>query len=277
MIRRIFPVALLLASMVLPVRAAELKIVSLSPALTELIWQLGRGERMVGRSASCDYPTAVTALPVVGAFGVPSLERLAASGAGLVVADVFQDAGIRQSIERLGMRVLLLPLRSFADYRQAVTVLGRELDAGAAADRELNRLAAVTARFRARHPADAPKVPVLFVVWHDPLTVPGRDSFLTELLDLAGGVNLGAAEPRDYFRASPEWVIGRAPAVIIYPGKTRFAMPDYWKSLPAVRTGRFFRPAEESWFFRLSPRFDRALAALEQCLAAGANRPAGTE
>ena len=253
------------AALFFPVCAGELRIVSYSPALTELVCHLQKEQCLVGRSVSCDRPGSVKKLPAVGDFGKPDLEKLARLKPDLVLADTFQDAAIRRSMEALGIRVVVLPLNSMADYRHAVKTLGDRLDAPRSKE-ELQRVDTILADFKRRHPAGKKCPSVMYVVWHTPMMLPGRQSFLTEWIRLAGGDPLGKAHDRSYFRAAPEWVLKMKPDILIFPGGDPAAIPAWWKSLPAVRNKKIFFPEDESLFYRLSPRFDRALAELEKMI-----------
>ena len=245
--------------------AGEPRCVSLSPALTELVCHLQREKCLIGRSVSCDRPVSVKKLPVAGDFAKPDLEKLAKLKPDLVLADNFQDAAVKRSMEALGIEVVVLPLNSMANYRNAVQVLGDKLAARTAAEQELKRVDSVLADLKIRT-SDRVRPRVMYVVWHTPMMLPGKQSFLTEWIMLAGGESLGGEHDRGYFRAAPEWVIKMKPDILIFPGGERSSFPGWWKSLPAVRNGKVFLPEDESLFYRLSPRFDRALGELEKII-----------
>ena len=106
----------------------EIKIVSLSPNLTELIFHLGKGDCIVGRSSACDYPEEVKKIPVAGKFGAPSMEVVARLRPDYVVSSGIKDEGVRKNIEGLGIKVLLLPNETIDEYYLAVSELGKILD-----------------------------------------------------------------------------------------------------------------------------------------------------
>ncbi len=247
------------------IRAEDVRIVSFSPALTELVCHLQKEQCLVGRSVSCDRPVSVKKLPAAGDFAKPDMEKLARLKPDMILADTFQDAAVRRSVEALGIEVVVLPLNSMADYRNAVLALGKKLSAPAA-EKELKRVDAVLDGLKKRHPADAVRPRVMYVVWHTPLMLPGKQSFLTEWIRLAGGDPIGKDHDRGYFRAAPEWILKMKPEILIFPGGDPGSLPGWWKSLPAVRQKKIFFPADESLFYRLSPRFDQALAELEKMI-----------
>jgi len=254
-------VCLLMAGSVLSGR--DLRVVSLSPAHTEIIFRLGRGSLLTGRSSQCDRPAEVKRLPAAGNYAAPSLERLARIRPDLVISDTLQDMGMYRSMEAMKIRCLLLPLESFADYRRTVEILGRELDCPDDAAAEIARLD----RTLAQLPPPPPKRPrVLFPVCVSPLILPGRRSFLGEYIRLCGGEPAGDTVDKEYFRASPEWVHKLVPEIIIFPGGKASGLPGWMKNLCAVRQGKVFFPEDEGLFFRFSPRFDQALQTLQKIL-----------
>ena len=245
--------------------AGELRCVSFSPALTELVCHLQKEHCLVARSVSCDRPASVKKLPVAGDFARPDLEKLAKFKPDLVLADTFQDIAVKRAMEALGIEVVILPLNCLADYSNAVRLLGEKLGAKKAADQELKRVETFLADLKKRT-AGRPRPRVLYVVWHTPMMLPGKQSFLAEWIALAGGDPLGIEHDRSYFRAAPEWVLKMKPDILIFPGGDRSAFPGWWKNLPAVRKGKVFLPEDESLFYRLSPRFDKALTELEKMI-----------
>ena len=258
---------LLLALLGLQGAADDRTIVSLSPALTEILCFLGGEARLAARSGGCNYPESVKKLPVAGSLGTPDLERVALSRAGILLTDHLRNAALRRSLEELGVEVRTIPLARLEDYPAAVTAIGHLLGAEARAEAEVKRFRDFLAAARKEPGPDAPKV--LFVVWHDPVIAAGGDTFATDYIRLAGGENVASGVRRAYFRPSPEWVLRHEPDLIVYPGGhgvSENALPPYWRELRAVRTGALYRPPEADIFFRLSPRFDRAVAGLETLL-----------
>ena len=101
---------------------AELRVVSLSPALTEVICHLGKEKLLVGRSDVCNVPSSVKRLPVAGRFAVPFVEKVMALKPDLLVSNDFVNPGIKAAFERAGIKTLQLPCRTMAEYRRCVEV-----------------------------------------------------------------------------------------------------------------------------------------------------------
>ena len=120
-------------------QAAE-QVVSLSPALTELICLLGAEEALVARSSACNYPENVKKLPVAGDFAIPSVEKILQLNADLVVTNALVDGVGYPQLAEFQIPVLHLPLNSIADYCNAVKVLGQKLNREEAAEKEIQRV-----------------------------------------------------------------------------------------------------------------------------------------
>ena len=118
-------------------------VVSLSPALTELVCHLGRGDRLVARSTACDWPESVKSLPTAGDFAEPELERILAMKPALVVSNEFVNPKDADALRQAGIEVELRPCDGFADYRAWVARMGELLDCPEAARAELERILAM--------------------------------------------------------------------------------------------------------------------------------------
>jgi len=250
------------------------RIVSLVPSVTETAFALGGEARLVGVSDFCDWPPAARAKPHVGGMINPSLETIVALKPDLVVGT---DEGNREEtflqLRRLGLPVYVVHARRVAEMYDLIARVG-ELTGRQDAVAPLvtgieRRIEAVRASVRA---LPAPRV--LYVLWPDPLLVPGRDSHLTELIELAGGRSITAAEPVSYVRFSIEAAVARAPEVIVLADHASGAStagraaPEKWQALtsvPAIRAGRLYS-VDLSILHRYGPRVPEGLEILARMI-----------
>ena len=100
-------------------------IVSLAPSLTEMIFAIGAGDQLIGRTSACDWPVAASKVPVVGAFGRPSLELLAAIHPDLVVDVDLADEEMGKKISALGIQRENIACKSPDDIPAALRKLGK--------------------------------------------------------------------------------------------------------------------------------------------------------
>ncbi len=235
------------------------RVVSLSPSFTEILFALGAGERIVGRTTWCDYPAAALAVPSVGDGLNPNVEAVAARQPDLVVLyrSALDETAAAQ-LSRLGIAAALLRQDRLADVAHAARLLGRAVGDSARGD----SLAGVIDAFLATPPPPA-TTRVAFVVWDNPPIVIGAGSYLDELARLAGASNvfhdLGSASAE----VSLETLAVRDPDVIVVlvdsTKAPAFAAKREWQSVRAVRDRRFVYLVG-SLFGRPNPRMREAAA-----------------
>jgi iron complex transport system substrate-binding protein len=250
----------------LSLAAPPQRIVSLVPSVTEMVFALGGEDRLVGRTDFCDYPAAVLTKTSVGGMINPSLEAIVALRPDLVIAT---SSGNREEtfkqLTRLGIPVYLVAAERIAEVKDVARRLGaltgRDAAVGALLDTIERRVAGVREAVR---PYGRPRV--LYVLWPDPLIVPGRRALVTELIEIAGGESLTAADAEDYPRYSLEAAVAKAPEIIVLANHGSKSGPialDRWKrltSLPAIKTGRI-HSVDGNLMHRYGPRM---LDGLEQ-------------
>jgi iron complex transport system substrate-binding protein len=251
--------------------APPARIVSLVPSVTELVFALGADDRLVGVTDYCDFPPEARRKPSVGGMVAPSLETLVTLRPDLVVAT---DSGNRHEtfgqLHRLGIPVFLVRANRFGEVLEVASRIGQLTGRQSA-------VATLTAQLRARVDAVAravgprPRPRVLYVLWPEPLIVPGRDAIVTELIQLAGGTSITAGEPSDYPRFSIEAAVVRAPEVIVLARHGTGTGPlarDKWDALtelPAVKAGRVYA-VDGNLLHRYGPRVVDGLEHLARLL-----------
>jgi ABC-type Fe3+-hydroxamate transport system substrate-binding protein len=246
------------------------RIVSLNPAATELLFAIGAGGSVIGRTTWCDYPPEARAVPSLGDGINPNLEAIVARKPDLVLLYTSgQNADAVRRLRDLGIPALRFRTDSLSDVPRLARVFGRltgqETSADSLAGAFAVELASATAPAAARRPT------VFLLVWDQPPMTVGRGSFLTELIERAGGENLFADIRSSSAPVSIEAVAARNPDVILVLGKEPppFADRPEWKVVRAVRERRFV-PASGSEFSRPSPRAPGAIRKLHDQLAEAA-------
>ena len=246
--------------------APAARIVSLVPATTELLFALGAGPQVVGRTTWCDYPAAALQVPSVGAGINPSVEAVVAVHPDLIV--VYRSAANQAAVGRfraLGIATVVLAIDRLVDFDRATAVLGRATGRTAQADSLTRTLAAALDQVSV-HPAAPPSVFIL--AWEQPVMTLGRGSFLSEIIERAGARNLFEDLPQSSATVSLEAVAARQPDFILATSDRDppIAGKPEWQSLDAVRHRRFLRVAG-SEFNRPSPRMPEAVRQLREALA----------
>jgi len=227
---------------------ADRRTVVMAPALAEMLHALDAWHAVVGVGDFVSEPSSGRALPRVGAYNAPSVERVVELRAELFVTTASEAAtSAHRRLESLGVIVVPLDTSTYDGVFAALSSLGKLLDREARAQELETEMRARLESIR-RTAAGLPPRRVLFVVGRDPLFVAGPGSHLDEMIDLVGGVNVVHDAPSPYHRVSMEAVLERMPEIIIDtsdngPSAPRGRLPGDWASwefLPAVRDNRVY-------------------------------------
>ena len=228
------------------------RIVSLVPAVTEMLFAIGAGPRVVAVSSYDGFPPEVKPLPRVGALLDPDVERIFALRPDLVVSYGSQT-DLQAQLDRARIPVFSYRHAGLDGIFTTIGALGAATGHQVDADRLTGRLRAELNGLRARVKGRA-RPRTLLVFERDPATlrglyVSGGRGFLHEMLDIAGGENVFADVQREAVQPSHETLLTRAPDVIIEVSATGLIANaaseerKVWAplaSIPAVRTGRIY-------------------------------------
>lgn len=196
-----------------PAAGAGLRIVSLAPSHTELLFALGVGDSVVGRTRFCDRPAAAKAIPSVGDAKSVQLEAIIALQPDLVLTNAEAIVEMLAPIaERVPVR--LVRTDTLAQWTDAVRVVGDLVGRPEAAASLTAHLDSVIAKARATARSHA-RERVLVVVQRSPFFVAGRGSYVHELLDILGYENAAAGLDSAWPSLSAEALVGLAPDAIV--------------------------------------------------------------
>jgi len=242
--------------------AGDVRIVSLAPNITEIVCALGARNKLVGRTSACNFPPdLVGGVPVIGGFGAPSLEMLLAATPTLILEVDLADETLGHKIDNLGVRRERVACGNLDEISEAVAAIGTLIGEEKRGQELVDELAVGIAKARLRARAVTNRPAVLVEVWGDPITTAGRGSFVSELVELAGGRNIGDEVNKPYYQVSPEWVVSRDPEVIVClymahsaPVRETVMRRSGWASVSAVRTGRVHDGLNNDRLLRPGPR-----------------------
>jgi iron complex transport system substrate-binding protein len=247
------------------------RVVSLAPSLTEIVFALEAADRLVGVTQHCDYPPAAAEKPRVGGIYTPNFEVILSLRPDLVMAttEANRDDHVR-ALDDLGLPVYVVRGESFAAVLASIdrvgALLGREETARRLADGMRRRADAIT---RAVSGARPPRV--LYVIWGNPLIVPGRGAMITDLIRRAGGASVSADEPLEFPRFAVEEAVARRPERVVIARHGRESLEGRLREwphlalLPAVREGRV-HAIDGDLMVRAGPRIVDGLEALARLL-----------
>ena len=250
--------------------SVPLKLVSLAPSVTETVFALGSGGRLVGVTTYCDYPSEARRLPKIGGFMNPSLEAIFAKHPDLVigVTGAIDPVKVRE-MERLGLKVKLISLGSLKEILGSIQSLSALLGDADAGERLVSRIHLQVERIHNKVET-ASRRSVLMIVGTKPVVAVGGKNFIDELITLAGGINIAANSAQPWLNLPDEYVVAKAPEVIIEAGmgSERGNSTRHWddlKSIPAVRDKRVYAYSSDR-ILRPGPRIGEALADLARLI-----------
>jgi ABC-type Fe3+-hydroxamate transport system substrate-binding protein len=251
--------------------APATRIVSLSPATTELLFAIGAGDRLVGRTRWCDYPAAARAVESVGDGMPPNVEAVVARDPDLVLLYRSpQNAEALRQLRAAGIATLQLAMDHLADVGRLARLLGPVVGRAAAGDSLAVAFAAALETAAAPSVAlpDSARRRVLLLAWDQPPIAIGAGSFQSEILSLAGGRNLFADLPAPSATVSIEVIVDRNPDLVFWvtdSGPPAIAARREWQVVAAVRERRFVHLSTTA-FSRPGPRAPEVVAALRTAL-----------
>ncbi len=257
MVARFIPLLLLVSACA----AQPRRIVSTAPSITEMLYALGLGDRVVGVTSFCHYPPEAALKPKIGNYLHPDVEAVLALRPDLVIAE---KSMIRQalSLPKLNLNVLEVEDATIPGIYESIRAIGQAAGAKARAEDLCIRIRGSLESIRERS-SRFPRSRVMFVVGRTPgrvedLIAAGGSTYLDDLIQIAGGENVFHDAPAAYSKVSLEEVLARDPDVIIdmgemaqtvgITGQQRRAVVALWKrypSLKAVRQNRVFAVASD--------------------------------
>lgn len=247
------------------------RIISLAPSVTEMLFALGLNDQIVGVTSYCDFPEEAKKKEKVGDTLNPNLERLIALKPDLVViTTASQLERLSKQLSDQNIPVYVVDPKTVRDVAKAIASLGLATDMASEGRKlqteMLKRIDAVEERVK-----NLPKPKALYVLQAAPLITVGRNTFITDLIRLAGGESITDDLETAYPQLSRETAIARAPQVLIAPashGTELVKEEDLQRDFavtPALKTNRIVR-INPDWADRPGPRIVDGLEQLAEGL-----------
>jgi iron complex transport system substrate-binding protein len=248
------------------------RVVALAPSVTEIIFDLGCQDLLVGVTRFSDYPQAAQDLPKVGSYVHLDVERIVALRPDLCIA--VKDGNPLAAVEKLlamGLPVFAVDPVDLERVMQSVTAIGTILNAEERARSVVTDMQNRMATVRARINQTDRRPKIFFQIGISPIVSVGDNTFINTLITLAGGIN-AAAGSTPYPRFSREQVIAMSPEVMVISSMARQAVFEQvkaewmqWPTIPAVRANAI-HIAPPDLFDRPSPRLVTALELLARLI-----------
>ncbi len=228
----------------LPVKIEQ--VISLAPNLTEIIYAVGGGDRLVGDTTFCDYPPQAKSVAKVGDTLQPSIERILALRPQLVlVSTASQLEAFTKQLNDQQIAVFITDPRDLEGVFRSILSVGDLLNQSVVAEALVKQLRA-RAETVEHAVAGRPPVSVFFQLSGQPLYTAGKSSFVTNLIERAGGRSVTADVNEAWPRLSDEAALASRPEAIIMPSGGAMAagantqVAAALRNSPAVRNGRVY-------------------------------------
>jgi len=222
------------------------RVVSLAPNLTEIVFAVGAGNRLVGRTSYCDYPPEAKAIAEVGDTIHPNLEPIIALKPQVVLVSTASQLEVfTQQLQGQNIAVFVTDPHDlegvFRSIEQIGEIVGEKDRANQLVQKLRERTNAVEQAVKQK-----PPVRVFYQASGEPLYTAGRDSFVTDLMRRAGATSVTADVPGAWPKYSNESALAARPEAIILPtggsmGAANATVVEALRQSPAVLNGRVYK------------------------------------
>lgn len=245
------------------------KVISLSPAITEILFAIGAEDKIAGVTDYCEYPPEALEKNKVGGFEDPNMELIIELEPDII----FVAAGIQeelvQQFEKLGIEVVVLDAEEVKDVLNNIKVAGIAVGNTGEAQQLVADLEARINAVQERVANASHQPTVFFEVWDDPLMTAGPGSFIDDLIRMAGGQNIAHDAVKRYGEFSIEVLLERDPDVYLIQDHAHqpedvMARPGF-QGLTAVQNGRV-AAVKDDWVTLPGPRIVDGLEAIARVL-----------
>lgn len=254
------------------------RIISLAPFVTELLYAIGAGEKIVGTVEYSDYPPKARNIPRIGRYNAIDEEQVIVMAPDLVIAwKTGTPSAITDRLSKMGIPVFFLEPSTLDDVRKSMLLLGRitgrQTQAGEAARAFEETLDHLRVRFSGR-----PVITVFYQIWDKPLMSIGGRQVVSDMLNLCGGKNVFSEVRKIAFPVTVESVIRENPRVIIVAGRKEITRTwsEGWKQWPyieAVKDNNIFIVDPD--LMRHTPRILKGVTQLCEALDQARKNSAG--
>jgi iron complex transport system substrate-binding protein len=236
------------------------RIVSLAPNVTEILYDLGLGDRIVAVTTFCDYPPEANAKPKIGGFSNPSIEAIVAARPDMVVmTDDGNPPEIFERLKKLKINTYVFRAKRLGELPQGMRDLGISLGVKDQAFRRAERVERVIRSYekKLKKTSHGRLKKAIFIIQPEPLIVAGKGTVIDDALKLLGLQNIASDGDSRYPKYSIEELIRRSPD-IIFIGQgpmTRENAKSLLRKLgrlDAVMKGRIYYTSED--LYRLTPK-----------------------
>lgn len=243
------------------------KVISLSPAITEMLFALNLEEKIVGTTDYCDYPEAAKQTPKMGGFNTPNLELIVEAEPDLIFISSGVQAELSENFKQLGIKTFALDGSTIDQVISNIELIGLVMDAEDVAKQIADDMK-VRKAFVEEKAKDLEKPLVFFEVWDEPLLSAGPNTFIADILKISGGINFAQDSSSDYPQVSLELLIEKDPDYYIaidHKKNTSITDRPGFDELSAIKNNKYYR-IEDDYVTLPGPRIIEGLEKIAEII-----------
>jgi iron complex transport system substrate-binding protein len=240
------------------------RIVSLAPSITETLFALGLDDKIVGVTDYCDYPEKVSLKPRVASFTTPNLEKLVSVEPDLIFAESIHETEVVPSLEELDLTVIVITDSSIEQILKNMLLIGEVTNVNQNArelvDELTSRISAVTGPIDALPESSLPRI--IHIMWDAPLYCTGGNTYMNDMFECAGGINIYATEFEGPKEVSLEDIVDKNPEIMLITGMgtngeriyNNIKNEERLRTTDAIINDKIYRLSDSSLIERSGPR-----------------------
>lgn len=246
----------------------SMRIVSLAPSVTEILYELGLEEQIVGVSSYCDYPPEVRNKQIVGDFSHPVLENIVSLNPDIVFTAGIEQEDIALKLKTYGVGVKIVNPQNLKGLYESIKNIGKITNTVNIAEEIVEKMQKeiqlVKKKFE--HISVDKKPTVFILLWHDPLLTAGEDSLVSDVVETAGGRNIVDKLIYPYSRYSLEKLIQKSPDYILVCSMEGEMDREYIQKIAGMSKAKLIQDIDPDLILRPSPRIVKGIKELNNRL-----------
>jgi iron complex transport system substrate-binding protein len=191
------------------------RIISLAPSNTEILFALDLGDKVAGVTMYCDYPAEAQEKEKVGDYYGPDIEKIIALQPDLILATDFHRFDLIPTLEEQGLTVFAVAPQTLEDVLLSIQKIGEITGRETEAFDLVNELTSNIEEIEEQTEELEEKPRVFYMTWHDPMWTIGRNTWIDDLISIAGGANIFSQYFESGAMVEIEWVVFLNPEIII--------------------------------------------------------------
>ncbi len=248
------------------------RIVSLSPANTEILYAVGAGSQVVGVTSYCDYPAETANVEKIGTFDGPNMELIQKVKPDVVLAGGYIQEDLIASLQQLNIPVVSTEAADFGSIYSSIELIGKvsgHSDKAAEVIQGMkDRISAVEGKLKDQAPKS-----VFYVVWTEPLTTAGKGTYINDVIKAAGGINTAEKvegwakySAEELVKDNPEYLLSSKHATNEGVTTDFYKQSPVFKQLDSVKNDKIYLMSDDNTIARPGPRIVEAIEEMAKAL-----------